>query len=65
MLVAQGEAAEGNMLSNQLYFAKRASQEASRAARAFSPSAKLWHQELAQKFAQQATDASGHTASLE
>jgi hypothetical protein len=53
------------MLSNQLYFAKRASQEASRAARAFSPSAKLWHQELAQKFAQQATDASGHTASLE
>ena len=38
------------MVSNQRYFERRAMEEASRAARAFGESAKLWHQELAEKF---------------
>lgn len=38
------------MISNERYFARRAVQEASRAARACSPSARQWHQELADKF---------------
>ncbi|MDP8912314.1 MAG: hypothetical protein M3N39_01900 [Pseudomonadota bacterium] len=38
------------MVSNQRYFERRAAEEASRAARAFSAGAKLWHQELAEKF---------------
>ncbi len=38
------------MISNQRYFARRALEEARRAARACSPSAQLWHQELADKF---------------
>lgn len=45
------------MISNQSYFARRSLQEAARAARARSPSARQWHQELADKFARQAAEA--------
>ena len=38
------------MISNQRYFARRALEEAARANRACSPSAQLWHKELAEKF---------------
>jgi hypothetical protein len=38
------------VISNQRYFARRALEEAARANRACSPSAQLWHQELAEKF---------------
>jgi hypothetical protein len=38
------------VISNQRYFARRAIEETSRARRACSPAAKLWHQELADKF---------------
>ena len=38
------------MVSNQRYFERRAAEEASRAARALGAGAKLWHQELADKF---------------
>jgi hypothetical protein len=52
------------MVSNQRYFERRASEEVSRAARALGASAKLWHQELAEKFsrlaqAQSAVPATG------
>jgi hypothetical protein len=42
--------AEVKMISNERYFAKRASEEANRAARAYGAEAKRWHQELAEKF---------------
>jgi hypothetical protein len=38
------------MVSNQRYFERRAAEEASRASRAVGAGAKLWHQELAEKF---------------
>ncbi|HLL58818.1 MAG TPA: hypothetical protein VK391_02885 [Allosphingosinicella sp.] len=38
------------MISNERYFARRASEEANRAARAYGAEAKRWHQELAEKF---------------
>jgi hypothetical protein len=38
------------VVSNQRYFARRALEEAARANRACSPSAQLWHKELADKF---------------
>jgi hypothetical protein len=44
------------MVSNQRYFERRASEEASRAARAYSQDAKLWHQELAEKFSRLAKE---------
>jgi hypothetical protein len=44
------------MISNQSYFARRALQEAARAARAHSPAAKQWHQELAEKFSRMADE---------
>jgi hypothetical protein len=39
-----------SVISNQRYFARRALEEAARANRAASPSAQLWHKELADKF---------------
>ena len=38
------------MVSNERYFARRASEEAARAARACGGDAKKWHLELAEKF---------------
>lgn len=38
------------MISNERYFARRASEEAARAARAHGADARRWHQELAEKF---------------
>jgi hypothetical protein len=38
------------LLSDQRYFARRAIEERSRAARAISPTARSWHQELADKY---------------
>lgn len=54
------------MISNESYFARRALQEAARAARAQSPSARQWHRELAEKFERQAADirASGQVREL-
>lgn len=43
------------MVSNQRYYAQRAAQEASRAARAISPEARTWHTHLAESFRQRAT----------
>ncbi len=45
------------MLSDKRYFARRAVEESSRAARALSPTARSWHQELADKFSQLAREA--------
>ena len=42
------------MISNERYFARRALEEAARARRACSPSAQLWHKELADKFGRMA-----------
>jgi hypothetical protein len=44
------------MVSNQRYFERRASQEAARAARAYSPDARQWHEELARKFSRLAKE---------
>lgn len=44
------------MVSNQRYFERRASEEAARAARACGAGAKLWHQELAEKFSRLAKE---------
>ncbi len=43
------------MVSNQRYYAQRAAQEATRAARAISPEAKLWHNHLCEVFRQRAS----------
>ena len=51
---ATAELAEGNLVSNERYYAQRAAQEASRAARAISPEARLWHTNLAESFRQRA-----------
>ena len=40
------------MESDGRYYARRAAEEAGRAARALSPEAKAWHQQLAQSFAE-------------
>ncbi len=42
------------MISNERYFARRATEEAARAVRACTEDARRWHQELADKFARQA-----------
>jgi hypothetical protein len=44
------------MISNERYFTRRASQEAARAARAYSSDAKRWHQELAEKYSKLAKE---------
>jgi hypothetical protein len=51
--------AEGDpeLLSDKRYFARRAVEEASRAARSLSPTARSWHQELADKFSALAREA--------
>jgi hypothetical protein len=38
------------MISNERYFARRAEEEAARAARSHSAVARRWHLELAEKF---------------
>ena len=52
------------MTSDKRYFARRASEEAMRAARAVTADARNWHQELADKFARVAEelgDVGGHS----
>jgi hypothetical protein len=44
------------MVSNERYFARRASEEAGRAARAYGADAKRWHSELADKFSRLARE---------
>jgi hypothetical protein len=45
------------LISDKRYFARRALEEASRAARSLSPTARAWHQELSEKFSALARDA--------
>jgi hypothetical protein len=45
-----------NVLSDKRYFARRAFEESSRAARSLSPTARSWHQELADKFSKLARE---------
>ena len=42
------------MVSNQRYYAQRAAQEATRAAHAISPEARVWHTRLSETFRQRA-----------
>jgi hypothetical protein len=44
------------MISNERYFARRADEEAARAARSHSPVARRWHLELAEKYSRLAEE---------
>lgn len=47
------------MESDGRYYARRAAQEASAAARAMTPQARDWHRQLAEKFRQRAYEQAG------
>jgi hypothetical protein len=53
------------LLSDKRYFARRAMEETSRAARSLSPTARSWHQELAEKFNALARQACAETSADE
>ena len=44
------------MVSNRRFYARRASEELARAARALTSEAREWHQQLAESFAKRAQD---------
>ncbi|MDP9413121.1 MAG: hypothetical protein M3Q08_03300 [Pseudomonadota bacterium] len=44
------------MVSNHRFYARRAAEEQSRAARAMTSDAREWHQQLAESFAQRAQE---------
>ena len=46
------------MLSDRRYYARRATEELSRASRALTPESREWHRQLAESFAQRAQERS-------
>lgn len=45
-----------NMLSDRRYYARRATEEFSRASRALTPQGREWHRQLAESFAERAQE---------
>ena len=46
----------GRVVSNQMFYCRRAAEERMRAARALTPAARAWHQGLANDFAGRAAE---------
>jgi hypothetical protein len=53
---------EAKMVSNQRFYARRAIEEQSRAARALTLEAQAWHRQLAEDFARRAGQPAGQGA---